>query len=283
MSNNNDVKPLVNDLCFKFVFSHKDILKDFIDSFLNYLKLDVRFDFTDIGVQKYIMPNNKTYLGYFGDIIVTLDNGTIISVELYKDNFREKDYNKSYAYMCRLFDKNVIDSKEYKTKKIISLNLMKGNYKRENKELVNKYIFVNYKSKKNIDNENIVMYLVRLDLVKNIQYTKNIRFIDWLRLLNLESIEEMEEIGKDDKIMEEAREFVKKWLNKTPEENLENYIKDVKKMARTEGIEQGIEQGSKISTIEIAKNMLSLDININDVSKATGLTIKEINKLKKDL
>lgn len=279
MSYNNDVKPLVNDLCFKFVFSHKDILKDFIDSFLEYLKLDIRFDFTDIGVQKYIMPNNKTYLGYFGDIIVTLDNGTIISIELYKDNFREKDYNKSYAYMCRLFDKNVIDSKEYKVRKIISLNLMNGNYRKENKDLVNKYIFVNNKSKKNIDNENTVMYLVRLDLANNIQYTKDIRFINWLRLLNAESIEKMKEIGKDDKIMEEAREFVRKWLNKTPEENLENYIKDKEKMARTEGLEQG----SKKSTIKIAKNMLSLDININDVSKATGLTIKEINKLKKDL
>ena len=158
MSNEIDVKPLVDDLCFKFVFSHEFILKDFINSFLEYLKLDVRFDFTNIGVQKYIIPKNKTYLGYFGDIIVNLNNGTIISLELYKDSFREKDYNKSYAYMCRLFDNNIEDSKKYKVKKIISLNLMNGNYKRENKELVNKYIFVNDKSKKNIDKENTVIY-----------------------------------------------------------------------------------------------------------------------------
>lgn len=115
--------------------------------------------------------------------------------------------------------------------------------------------------------------------MKNIQYTKNIRFINWLKLINSESIEEMKEIGKVDKVMEEAREFVRKWLNKTPEENLENYIKDKEKMARTEGMEEG----SKTSTINIARNMLSLNININDIKKATGLTIKEINKLKKDL
>lgn len=276
-------KGLNYDLCFKYVFSHNYILKDFIDSFLRYLSLNVSFYFTNIEAQKYIIPHNKTYLGYFGDIVATLDDGTIISLELYKSTFTKSDYNKSFAYMCRLFDKNVIDSKEYKVRKIISLNLMNGNYKRINKEIVNKYLYSNQKNHQNIDEENTVMYLVRLDLASNFPYTKDERFINWLKLINATNIKEMEEIGKGDEIMEEAIEFVKKWNNKTPEENLENYIDEAKKMARTKGIEQGLEQGSNKATVKIAKNMLSMDISINDIKKATGLTIKEINKLKKDL
>ena len=46
--------------------------------------------------------------------------------------------------------------------------------------------------------------------------------------------------------------------------------------AKRDGIQQGIQQ----EKIEIAKNLLSLNIKIDDIMKATGLTIEEIEKLK---
>ena len=42
--------------------------------------------------------------------------------------------------------------------------------------------------------------------------------------------------------------------------------------AKEEGISQGIEQ--------TAKNLLSMNMPLGDISKATGLSIEEINKLK---
>jgi len=47
-----------------------------------------------------------------------------------------------------------------------------------------------------------------------------------------------------------------------------------------QGFNQGISQGIASEKINTARNLLSLNISIDDISKATGLTIEEINKLK---
>ena len=46
------------------------------------------------------------------------------------------------------------------------------------------------------------------------------------------------------------------------------------------GLEQGIEQGIEQRNIEIAKNLLNQKIDINIISKTTGLSIDKINELK---
>ena len=49
--------------------------------------------------------------------------------------------------------------------------------------------------------------------------------------------------------------------------------------AKQEGIEQGKNIGIKEKEIEIAKNLLGMKMSIEDISKATGLTLKNIQKL----
>ncbi len=165
---------LDNDLCFKFVFGKEIVLRDLLDSFLKFLRCKERFYFTKIIPESYIMPNNKVLKAYYGDIVATLDNQSVISLEMYKSTFDKSDYNKSFSYMNRLFDKNVAKVKNYKNPKmVISLNLIKGNFRRINNDLVNKYHFCNSKNGKVVDNGNTIMYLIRLDKVHNIQYTKN--------------------------------------------------------------------------------------------------------------
>ena len=45
------------------------------------------------------------------------------------------------------------------------------------------------------------------------------------------------------------------------------------------GISKGIEQGSQNKQIEIAKNMLNLNMDVNLISNVTGLSIEEIESL----
>ncbi len=267
---------LTYDLCFKNLFIKEHILKDFINSFFQYLGVNINVAFIDIKNQKYIVPQNKNYIGFLGDIVATLDNETIISFEMYRNSFNEKCYNKSYAYMCRLFDENIENSTTYKAKKIISLNLMNGNYRRNNHSLVNKHEFRNTKTEKPSDKGNTIMYLIRLDKLKNMPYTNcEIRFIKWLKLINASSIEEMEEIGKGDEIMDEAIEFVRKWNNKSPQENFDNYVKSKMKFAYGDG-----EDAAKL---EIAKNLINFEFKTKDIAKITGLTETEIRKVKREI
>ena len=46
------------------------------------------------------------------------------------------------------------------------------------------------------------------------------------------------------------------------------------------GIEKGILQGSKEKALENAKNSLKLGLDIKSISKITGLSMEEIEKLK---
>ena len=51
--------------------------------------------------------------------------------------------------------------------------------------------------------------------------------------------------------------------------------------AYEDGVEKGISQGSQQKAIETAKNLLSMSLPIENIAKATGLSIKEIQTLAK--
>lgn len=68
--------------------------------------------------------------------------------------------------------------------------------------------------------------------------------------------------------------------------SLENtsFARYFRKEGFEEGIEKGIEkgkaEGEKEKAIEIAMNLLKMNLSIEAICEATGLTEKEINKLK---
>ena len=55
---------------------------------------------------------------------------------------------------------------------------------------------------------------------------------------------------------------------------------DAKKDGLNEGKQLGLSEGKQIRNIEIAKNLMKKNVDIDTISESTGLTIAEINKLK---
>ncbi len=261
---------LTDDRAFKHVFSHKEILEDFIKSFLDYIGKDGNIKMLiEIEPQAYITSNNKKYRAYYGDLLLVEEN-TIISLEMYKDRFRTRDYNKSLGYLCRLYSNQKRGIKSQKYKKVISLNLIKGNYKRENSEIVNGYSIKNKITNKEI-NDNIVMYLVRYDKVKEIPFRKDEnRFIRYLRIIGSDSVKEIEKIAKGDEYMEDAIKFLKEWNQTSSEENFKIWCDELRDEGRIEG------------RAYVAKKMLENGISIEEVSRITEIPIKDIMKLKEN-
>lgn len=260
---------LTNNLCFKKVFSNKIILEDFINSFFKYLGKNITYEYSDIEFESAIMPHNKNIKSYYGDIIITLNNGDIINLEMYKDNFTKQDYNKSYSYMCRLYSNQmkVKDNNYENNKKVISLNLIKGNFRQINNSIVNTYNFRNTITDKIIDDGNTEMYLVRFDLTKKVSYNLfNERFIKWLKLINSESLEEMQEIGSGDEIMENSIRVVDEW-NKTHRYTWDDYVEVEKARAKYAGKQ------------ETAKKFLLAGTPLETVMEVTGLTKEEIENI----
>ena len=77
----------------------------------------------------------------------------------------------------------------------------------------------------------------------------------------------MREEAKEDEVMERALQFMEEFLADEEIKNVYDKINDVERNAREE---------EKMKT---AKNLLQLNIAIEDVSKATGLSIQELKNL----
>ena len=54
---------------------------------------------------------------------------------------------------------------------------------------------------------------------------------------------------------------------------------DAERRGYKEGIEAGISQGSQQAKIETAKNLLSMSLSIENIAKATGISLDAIQKL----
>ena len=298
--------PLLEDLTFKYFFTREETLKDFINEFFKYIGEESNFYFTRIIPQQLIMPNQKTMRMFYGDIVAVMSDERILSLEAYKNKFTKEEFNKSYAYSCRLFSSQPY--KAYKEiKPVISINLIKGNYKRSNEEIVNSYKFQNSITHKIIDENNMTMYLIRYDMVEKIEeQEEESRFIKYLRILNQETTDKMKKIARGDKKMEDAINFVIKWNEDQSKKTFEEYLiengwqqrwenagkkiglAEGKNIGLAEGKTIGLEEGKKSGLIEgkntekinIAKNLLNINIPENVIILATGLTKEELDDLK---
>ena len=105
-----------------------------------------------------------------------------------------------------------------------------------------------------------------------------------LELEELNKLSERNEIVKEfKKSVEEANkdELVVKWFSPEQEREMrENYIRSE---AEEKGMKKGIVEGKKAGILEgllqTAKNMLEADMNIETISKLTGLSVKKIKDM----
>lgn len=275
---------LINDLTFKYVFSHDYILKDLINAFLEYINSNLKVDYINIIPNEIYPINNKTKL-FIGDIICTLNDSSIINVEMYSNNFTLSNYNKSLGYICRLFSNQLeaSDKKYQNMKTVTGLVFMKGNFRRDNNELINAYGFHKLINHDPILDNKLEMYLVRLDKVANISYTLNRkRFILWLKILNAQTIQELNELEGNDKIMFDVKEYVRKFAienARTWEDYIQEKTNEAEEIGYEYGMKQGVKQGVKKSKLKIAKAMLKNNIDLTTIINCTGLSKNTLLKL----
>ena len=271
---NNDKKiNLMNDVLFKAFFRSREA-REVVSTFLSSVTGIEKEKFMKA---KYVggeIPKKKLYeKGKTSDVIVLIDDNKRIIVEA---NDSESKYlfdkNASYGF-SNLLELTEPNMKVYPYVLVINLD---GNNEFKTKEPIldfkirdeNGYIETEIYHSIHLVLENIVNCKYNID--KEIK-----RFAEFLKTT---SMSELKEKYKESDIYMSAVRKIED-LTKDPELAGQYDIEEARAREKFECHLTGYEEGEKAKQIEIAKNLLKMGMNHEDISKATSLSLEEIKEL----
>ena len=90
----------------------------------------------------------------------------------------------------------------------------------------------------------------------------------------------MKKISEGDENMERALAFMERFVNDEEVRGIYDKINDVERDAKERGMAEGQIEGRRQEKLEIARNLLEMNLDIVSITQATGLTKNEIEALK---
>ena len=271
---------------FKEVFLKPDN-SDLLKALLEFI-LKIKIDKLEIKKTE-LLSGNVNIKDKRVDAIVHTGNKKI-EIEI---NSQNKDYlhTRSTAYICNIYQSNASVGDTYnEDTDIIQVNLTWG-LGRNNDEM-KIYKIMNEKGELYV--KNFIIYEINMDYYDKIWYSKNEEEIKknlYMIMLDLDK-KELENMPKDkivDKyitnvtIVNDDPEFQKYMSEEEDKRKIQNsLLSEAKEEGISQGISQGYTSGINDGIKQTAKNLLSMNMPIEDISKATGLSIEEIKKISND-
>ncbi len=281
------------DAMFKAIFcnpNNTELLKGLIEKCLGE-KIEVIEIKSPEVVKKNIYEKGKVL-----DVLVYA-GGRYINIEI-NSSYYNGVHRKNSAYIFNKYAEALKVGEDYlKMPEFIQIEFT--NELPKNYPILGKYEYIDAKTKiKRVDN--LVTYEYNISKIKE-ESKKGNRLYDFVAALDF-NLEEIKKYCGDDEYMkkfseelkrlnddiefteflsaeEEARKTQNTLINAAKSEGLE----EGKKLGISEGRKLGIDEGKKLGikkrNIEVAKNLLELQMKISDIVKATGLSEKEIKAL----
>ena len=281
---NDNFVSLLADSTFKYMF------KDYRDFFKKVIKST-----TNVDISEYELYNNEINSGniardYRLDILLKKDNDFII-IEMNK-NADKRTLLKARKYLYAIAGGGLVEGEEFKKMRTILINFNNSKYKNDKEAISVGYDLINEEYKDVIDE--IKIYDIYLASLKNVRYNGSNEKETYLAMFRAESFEEMRDIANGN---EEALKVVEE-LERLSENDEFKILYDAEKMRRKEinsarldgyddgynnGYGSGYDAGAKEKGIEIAKNLLNIGTSNEDIMKVTGLSVEELEELKKEV
>ena len=271
---------------FKEVFLKPDN-SDLLKALLEFI-LKIKIDKLEIKKTE-LLSGNVNIKDKRVDAIVHTGNKKI-EIEI---NSQNKNYlhTRSTAYICNIYQSNASVGDTYnEDTDIIQVNLTWG-LGRNNDEM-KIYKIMNEKGELYV--KNFIIYEINMDYYDKIWYSKNeeeIKKNQYMIMLDLDK-KELKNMPKDkivDKyitnvtIVNDDPEFQKYMSEEEDKRKIQNsLLSEAKEEGISQGISQGYTSGINDGIKQTAKNLLSMNMPIEDISKATGLSIEEIKKISND-
>ena len=279
------LKP-TNDYVFKRIFGYvgnEDITKALLMSILENINIkNITLDCKEILEQD--LRTDK-----FGilDIRAIIDESIQCNIEMQIVDRKDIE-NRLLFYWSKLYAKTINLGEQYITAQKTILILF-VDYEISALEQIHKYLskwhICEDEYKNVILTKNLEIYIIELPKFK--KFTNNTELSNWVKFIINPEVIKMSEINNNEPL-KKANAVLQNISNDEREQELafkrELYIMDQKAIEAAgfdKGVKQGIEQGKKEEQIKIAKKLLEQNIDINIISKVTGLTTEEIENLEK--
>ena len=282
---------------FKRVFAkegNENLLKDFLEAIL-------KIEIESLEIQNPELPKD-TKEGKIGvlDIKVQINKDSIVDIEMQVIN-QHNMAERSTTYMGKLIANQLSKGDTYrKLKKSILINILNFNYYKRNSyhsiahmkfEPTEEETYVNmgYTKEVEIATKDVKMHFIEIPKFKKKNPNANAKLEQWLWLLagEEEKIKMAEEKNKEVKKAVEILDEMS--MSREERERHEailkaefNYNTSMYNM-RQEGLEEGKQEGKKEKQIEIAKRLLKMKMDINQIQEATELSLQEIKEINSEL
>ena len=281
MKNNIEVKKL-NDFFIRYFFGlegHEDLLL----SFINAIMIDSNFA-TFVSVE-IINPFNLSEKANNKESIVDLkavtEDGIIVIIEI--QTYSTKNFfERTLYYWSKNYSNILKKGEDYpELKPVISINLIDDILFDKTDNRMHTCYLLKEKNSNKILTDHIQLHYIEIPKFNNdANITTELK--NWILFLKSNKEEDMSQLLKEDTIFEKA---IKKYNYFTDNEDLLNeydrreaylvYQSSLMRGAK----EDGFEEGEKNKAISMATAMKKDGADINLISKYTGLTIDEIEKL----
>ena len=280
--------PIISDTMFHVMLNNKKRKK--YSAYL--ISLSLKEDYEEI-LNNLELVKNKLDKDKYIDQNKTVDyvckiNDDIVNIEM-NNNVSKGELERNLSYLFVLYKSNLIRGGSYDYSNVVQININNFTFK-DNNNTVECYVFKNEEDI--VFTNKIKFYNIYLPNIRKKLYSKEkLSELERLLLVLNEESSKSKDIGKGYSIMEEyitdaidASEDDKiiGLYDKEMHEELKinTRLKESYENGVSEGISQGILQGASDKQIEIAKNMLIKNMDIDTISELTSLTKEKIENLK---
>ena len=281
----NKLLKVTNDYVFKRIFGKKgneDITRSFIEAVTSEYYEDINLEDTPI-LERDLLENKMGIL----DVKVVANEINDIDIEMQVTK-SEHIAERILWYWAKMYASSIEKGEGYSSTKR-AICIMIADFKVERlKEIESYHTKWNIREEEKRDiilTDKLEIHIIELAKLKDKDSKEKLK--EWCKFIKApESVEEatMKEIKR-----------AKEELDKISQDKKERRLAELREKAimdemairdsgynegKKDGIEEGLKNGKKIRSIEIAKEMLKENIDLSLVSKITGLSIEELKNIK---
>ena len=280
---------LRNDYAFKRIFGveeNKDVLQDLLECILDIPPETIAgLELLDKEFHKEILTEKLGIL----DIKLKLKDGTFIDIEI-QNNWHFDFPERTLYYWSKMYNENIKQGQDYTNlPKCITINLIGKGFDK-NKRLHNKYLVLEQDTKEPLASklEIHILNLAKARVLEGSQFRdkKMKRLLNWLKFIETDDGEVRKMLEQESPMMAKANTAIsimemspkEKWLYDSRMKYEHDRASCINEGYQN-GLEQGISQGAYQTKLETAKLMKLEAFDISMITKMTGLSQLEIEKL----